>query len=258
MENTGILVVSFGTSYEENCEKTIGGIERRVQECFPDARVYRAFTSAVIISRLKKQGIAIFNIAQALEQMKKDGMTTVIVQPTHVIHGIENDAMMHVLKSYAQEFAHFYIGEPLLNQIEDYREIAAIFQKEYSLQEDEALVLVGHGTPHYANSAYMALEYVIREMGEKAVIIGTVEGYPTFAQVEKQLAKLQKKKVWLAPFLIVAGDHANNDIAGEEDSWKVQLQNAGYEVQPVLKGMGEYPAVQDMFVKHIKDALEER
>ena len=226
-----ILVVSFGTSFPDTCKKTIDVIEQRIGEHFSDYKIYRAWTSKMIMAKLlARDNIKINNVTEAMEQMIADGITEVIVQPTHVINGIENDLMNHV---------------EIVN---------AICQEFSDLPSDCALILMGHGTSHYANDVYAALDYRFKDLGHDNIHLATVEGYPTLENVIRLVKEQGAKKVILTPFMIVAGDHARNDMSGEdEDSWKNQFQAAGYEVECCLKGLGEYPAVQNMLIRHVTE-----
>lgn len=254
MGKKGILVVSFGTSYEETRRKTIGAIEESIQKAFPDDKVYRAFTSGIIKRKLEKEGVLIFDVKEALEQMIKDGITEeLLVQPTYMINGSEYDKMHEEIEPFIDSFEKIRYGRPLLTDQEDYRELATIIREAFPVNEDEVLVLMGHGSDHYANAAYPAFEYVLKEMKYDNILVGTVRGYPSLDEVKKQLAKLPVKKLCLAPMMIVAGDHVNNDMIGEKDSWKCELEEAGYEVRYYLTGLGELDGVQKMFIQHAKE-----
>lgn len=254
----GILVVSFGTSYEETRKKTIEAIENRIRESFEDYAVYRAFTSKIILKKLKKSGMNVYSVQEALEAMVKDGITDeIIIQPTHVINGIENDFMLEEVEKYKKHFKRIKYGKPLLTQPEDYEELAKIIKNTYPVDKDEALVLMGHGSEHHSNSAYPAFEYVLKNLGYGNIFVGTVEGYPSLEEVKIQLKRENMQKACLVPMMIVAGDHANNDMAGNDDSWKAELEQEGYPVRYWLKGLGEIREVQDMFVKHVKEAVKE-
>ena len=252
-----ILVVSFGTSYKETREKTIGAIEERIQKEFPRYKVYRAFTSKIILRKLEKEGLKIMNVEEALNQIKQDGIEELIVQPTHMINGIENDMMLALIEKRKGDFISVAVGNPLLHDPKDYKVLADAIGKENPVEKDEMLILMGHGSSHYSNSAYPALEYVFKDLGYHNTLIGTVEGYPAFEDVKRKMEWEKKQKAVLLPLMIVAGDHAANDMAGEEDSWKTQLEEAGYQVKCRLQGLGEMEEIQQIFVGHIKEALEE-
>lgn len=255
----GILVVSFGTSYEETRKVTIDAIEDAITDSFPEFRIYRAWTSKMILAKLKKRdGIVIPNVKQAMEQMRADGITDVVIQPTHVINGIENDFMKEDALQYRDDFHSIRFGTPLLTSEDDSKEVIYAISSEFSsLSQDEVLVLMGHGTTHYANAIYAALDYTFKDYGHSNIFLGTVEAYPTMNSILKLISAIQPKKVVLAPFMIVAGDHARNDMAGDDpDSWCRQIQDAGYEVECVLKGLGEYPRIRDIFIQHVHNALD--
>lgn len=253
-----ILVVSFGTSFEATRKSTIEAIESDIAGAYPDYRIYRAWTSKMIIAKLKKRdNIHVNTVKEAMEQMAADGIKEVIVQPTHVINGIENDLMKEDALFYRDSFASIKFGTPLLTSEEDSEAvIRAIANEFHDLGEDAALVLMGHGTTHYANSIYAALDYKFKDMGYPHIFLGTVEAYPSMDSLLRLLSSYRPKKVVLAPFMIVAGDHATNDMAGDDpDSWMNRFQEAGYETVPVLKGLGEYEDVRRLFVSHVKDAI---
>ena len=254
----GILVVSFGTTYEKTRTVTIDSIETTVRHTYPDISVYRAWTSKMILAKLlKTTGEKIFNVTEALAQMKKDGITDVYIQPTHVINGTENDRMKEDALTFQNAFHSISFGTPLLSSTSDMKEMVRILAETFSfMQNDEALILMGHGSEHYSNTVYPALDYMFKEMGYPDIHIGTVEGYPELEQVRTLLKKRHIRKVHLAPLMIVAGDHASNDMAGDgSDSWKSIFERDGYEVTCHLKGLGEYPKVQKLFLKHLSKIL---
>lgn len=254
-----ILVVSFGTSFPDTCKKTIDVIEQRIGEHFSDAVIYRAWTSKMIMAKLlSRDNKKINNVTEAMEQMLADGITEVIVQPTHVINGIENELMKADALAFESRFDRIAFGDPLLTTQQDHKEIVDAVCKEFSgLSEETALILMGHGTSHYANDVYAALDYRFKDLGFSNIHLATVEGYPTLDNVLRMVKQQGAKKVLLAPFMIVAGDHARNDMSGEEeDSWKNQFLAAGYDVECCLKGLGEYPAVQDMLIRHVEDVWQ--
>lgn len=256
-QKKAVLAVSFGTSYEASRKAAIESIETALAEAFPDAKVYRAWTSKMIIKKLKKRdGLSIDTVSEAMERMISDGITDVVVQPTHVINGIENDSMTAEVLKYADSFASVRIGTPLLTSEADCKETAEIICKAFpDSGEKEAVVLMGHGTEHYANTVYAALNYRFRDLGRPDIFVGTVEAYPDLDSILRGVKAFDAKKVVLAPFMIVAGDHATNDLAGAEpDSWLSRFQTEGFQTEVRLKGLGEYPEIQEMFVKHAKEA----
>ena len=254
-----ILVVSFGTSHEDTRKVTIDAIEREISEAYPDYKIYRAWTSKMILAKIKKRdNVHINNVKEAMEQMRKDGITDVIVQPTHVINGIENDLMQEDALSYQEYFKSICFGSPLLTSESDSEKVINTIANEFSyLSDGEALVLMGHGTTHFSNAIYAALDYAFKDKGHPNIFLATVEAYPSMASLLPMLKAYGPKKITLAPFMIVAGDHAKNDMDGDDPgSWKSQLEAQGYETVSVLKGLGEYEGIRRLFVEHVKDAVE--
>lgn len=255
-----VLVVSFGTSYANTREATIGSVEKEIAETFPEYEQRRAFTSQTIINKLKERdGLEIDNVEDAVKKLIAEEYGTVVVQPTHVMNGEEYDEMIEIIKPYEKEFVSIQYGKPLLSSSEDYFEVADTLSKEIPQVDDKdcAVVFVGHGTEHFANSTYAALDYRFKDLGYDNVFIGTVEAYPDIEKVKKDVATYGAKKVVLCPLMIVAGDHANNDIGGdEEESWKTIFKKDGYEVEVVMKGLGEYDGIRKIFAEHCKTAID--
>ena len=253
-----ILAVSFGTSHSDTRAVTIDAIEQDFLNAFPDYSLYRAWTSKMIIKKLKsRDNIHVNTVKEAMEQMRADGITDVLVQPTHVINGIENDLMKEDALSYREFFHSISFGNPLLTTEEDSMEVIQAVADEFSgLKEEEVLVLMGHGTTHYANAIYAALDYTFKDKGYKNIFLGTVEAYPSMESLMRMVKEYNPSKVILAPFMIVAGDHAKNDMAGDDpESWYSQFKAAGFPVSTVVKGLGEYPGIRRLLVKHLT-ALE--
>ncbi len=261
-----ILVVSFGTTFADTRKVTTEAVENKIRAAFPDYEVRRAFTSRIIIKRLaERDGLKVDTERQALEKLKADGYTEVIIQPLHIEAGEEYEKLNKAVAGYEKDFAKIAVGRPLLyytgqegEKPDDYLIAIKAIQKQLpKLGPQDAVALMGHGGVSPANTAYAALQLKLEDAGLKNVFTFTVEGYPT---VENLLAKLKKNKiktVTLMPFMLVAGDHANNDMAGdEEDSFKSQLQKAGYQVKTYIHGLGENAGIQDIYVQHVKDAID--
>ena len=209
----------------------------------------------MIIKKLKnRDGVSICTVKEAMEQMKQDGITDVLVQPTHVINGIENDLMKEDALSFRDEFHSISFGEPLLTSEQDSLDVIHAITNEFSdLQKDEVLVLMGHGTTHYANAIYAALDYTFKDQGFKNIFLGTMEAYPSMETLMKMVKEYNPKKVILAPFMIVAGDHAKNDMAGDNpESWYSQFVAAGFETKTIVKGLGQYPGIRKILVEHLR------
>ena len=255
-----LLVVSFGTTFHDTLEKNIAAIERDLAAAFPDRDLYRAFTSGMIIRRLKERdGITVDNTQEALERLAQAGYTDVVLQSTHVMNGEERDKMMAHALPFVERFERLTFGAPLLTEVEDYHAAArALLERLPAKRPDSAVVYMGHGTEHHANAVYALLEYVLHDMGRTDIHIGTVEGYPGFDEVCRRLEEQGGvKNVLLAPLMVVAGDHARNDLAGEEpDSWKNLLTERGYTATCLLEGLGENPAIRAIFVRHAQTAAQ--
>ncbi|WP_125153185.1 sirohydrochlorin cobaltochelatase [Clostridium rectalis] len=260
MNKKGILVVSFGTSYEKTRKLTIEAIEKRIKEEYKDYEVRRAFTSGMIINKLKKRdNLFIDNTQEALDRMAKEGFKEVIVQSLHIMPGEEYDDIKLAVHRFVHKnvFDKLILGRPLLFRTEDYfKAVNALKTQIPERGEKEAVVFMGHGSTHPANSSYALFQYVIEEEGLGNVYIANVEGFPELDIIIPKLKKGNIKKVTLMPFMLVAGDHATNDMAGEKDSWKTSLQDNGFEVEIYLHGIGENKKVQNIFLQHVQDCIE--
>lgn len=261
MREKAVMVVSFGTSYHENCDLTIGAVERAIAGAFPDFSVYRAFTSRKIIRKLKvRDGVEVDGMTEALERAAADGVKRLVVQPTLLMDGFEYRDVAAALEAYRNRFEGMVLAKPLLADNEDYQAVVkAIMEITASYADkDTAICFMGHGTEARANAVYSKLqEELVKVNGENCpYFIGTVEAEP---DVKAVIAAMKKagpyRRVVLQPLMVVAGEHANRDMAGEEeDSWKKILENEGYEVECVLKGLGEFPAIQDIYAAHTRAA----
>lgn len=255
-----ILVVSFGTSHRETAEKTIGAVERDIRAKYPDKEVRRAYTSSMILKVLKKRdGVHIDNVPEALDRLLADGFTHLIIQPTHIIPGWEYEKLLRETEPYRARFSHLECSLPLLAGIRDHKEVCeAIVHQFPQLSSDEVLVLMGHGTSHPTDTIYAALDYRFKAMGNENIFMGTVEGYPSLEEVIPMVSQRSPKRVLLLPFMVVAGDHASNDMAGDdEDSWKSQFTAAGFSVTPILKGLAEFPEIRAIYLRHLEECLSE-
>lgn len=256
-----ILAVSFGTSYNDNRDASIGAVEKAIESANPDYELRRAFTSQIVIDILKERdNIVIDNLTEAMERLVADGVKEVYVQPTHVMKGFEYDDVVAEVNKYNDKFDILKVGEPLLSNDEDYDALVKSITEETESynEENTAIVFMGHGTEHESNSTYALLQQKLVDAGYDNYFIGTVEAEPSLDEVVAKVKETGAKKVVLLPLMIVAGDHANNDMAGnEEDSWKSTFESNGFEVSCVLKGLGEYQGVQQILVNHTSAGISE-
>ena len=268
-----LMVVSFGTSFKETREKTICALENDLKEAFPDRKFYRAWTSNRIIKKVKEtEGLDVYTIEEAIDHMKEDGIKDLLVQPTHMMYGYENARLAKLLEEKKTDFDRIAVGLPMLMSDEDIDFMSEAVMSEYEEVKagEAALVLMGHGSPggpdktvktpdDDPNKVYRDQEGSFHKLGYDKVFVGTVEAVPTVEDVITEIKEAfpAPGKVYLAPYLIVAGDHATNDMAGDDpDSWKNLIKAEGYEAVPVIKGLGEYPEVRKRFVEHAREAKE--
>ena len=254
-----LLVVSFGTSFNDNRRLTIGAIEDAMEASYPEYSVRRGFTSQIIIDRVKKRdGEVIDNVGEALNRAADNGVKELVIQPTHLMNGLEYQDLTAEAAEYADAFEKIVIGEPLLTTDEDFSAvIEAITEATAEYNDGEtAICFMGHGTEAESNQVYGKLQEMLKAAGHDHYYIGTVEAAPTLEDVLAEVKKGDYKRVVLEPLMIVAGDHANNDMAGdEEDSWKSAFEKEGYEVTCILRGLGELEPIQQLFVKHAGEAM---
>ena len=257
-----ILVISFGTSYLDALTNSIERIENKIQDEFKEYEIKRAFTSHKVIKKLKeKHNIYVDNPAESLDKLIELGIKDVIVQPLHMIAGSEFTYIKNVVNKYGDKFNSINVGRPILyyQGIEDLPQDYTLFIKSINevLDKNENVILFGHGTANPSNSAYGCLQVVLEDEGYNNVFVGTVEGYPNFNSVLKRLKKNNIKEVTLVPLMVVAGDHAKNDMASEEeDSWNSMLKANGINVKVHLKGLGEIDNFNELYIQRIKDVME--
>ena len=259
-----ILVVSFGTSYLDTLEKTIEKAEKQIRDNFSEYDIYRAFTSHKIIKKLKeKYEIFIETPEEMLEKLYENGYEEIIMQPLHMIPGEEFIYINKIADSFKEKFEILKVGRPIFY----YQGIEELPQ-DYSLfieatkelyEENNAVVLMGHGTAHPANSVYGCLQAVFEDEGYENVFVTTVEGYPNFENVIKRLRRRNISEVTIAPLMVVAGDHARNDMASDEDeSLKSMLEAEGIKVNVHMKGLGESEKFNKLYINRIDDLINNR
>ena len=277
-----LLVVSFGTSFNDSRAEDVKGIEDALAEAYPDWSVRRAFTAQIIINHVQaRDGEKIDNVDQALQRAVDNGVKNLVVQPTHLMHGAEYDELTAALEGYKDKFESVKIAEPLLGEVgadatvinADKAAVAeaitaeavkdAGFDSLDAVKEDgTAFVFMGHGTSHTAKVSYSQMQTQMEQLGYDNVFIGTVEGEPEDTSCEAVIEKLKEagyKKVILRPLMVVAGDHANNDMAGDDDdSWKSQFEASGAfdSIDTQIAGLGEIQAIQQLYVAHTQAAID--
>lgn len=254
----GIIVVSFGTSYEEARKLCIESIETRIREKYKDFLVLRAFTSQMVINKLKKRdNYRVDNPREALEKMKEAGIKEIYIQPLLILPGYEYEKILKQTEEFLKDNEDYSIkiGKPLLYD-EDYAKIveALCFP---AIKANEAIVLMGHGTDHKADISYGRLERVFRENGYENIYVATVEGRVTLENIVPVLKDKKIERVILRPFMLVAGYHVINDMASEEEgSWKSILEREGFNVEAILKGLGELEGIQNIYLEHLEKIID--
>ena len=256
-----ILVVSFGTSYNDSRHITIGAIEDAIRETYPDYDVRRAFTAQIIIDKLaERDGIVIDNFEQAMDKLVEEGVQKVVVQPTHLMAGYEyTDVLNSLQQNYADKFDAIVLGDPLLTSDEDYSAVVEAICDATAAYDDgqTAICFMGHGTEADSNEDYTHLQQVLTDTGHTSYFVGTVEATPTFDDVVEAAQAAGFTRAVLRPLMVVAGDHANNDMADTEDpdSFASKFIAAGFEVECVVEGLGQLVAIDDIYVRHVADAI---
>ncbi|MBO0452145.1 sirohydrochlorin cobaltochelatase [Candidatus Enterococcus murrayae] len=251
-----LIVVSFGTSYVETRKKTIDVVEKKIAQAYPEFDTFRAFTSNKVIKKIKEQEkMTVLTVDQQMKKLVADGYEEIYVQPLHIIPGSEYSKALHQAMRYKDQLKLVKIGKPLLSDVGDYQKIVGWLELlSEGFAEDEALMLMGHGSQHSAFTVYACLDHMLME---KPIFVCAVESYPEISLLISRLQKSHYKKIKLYPLMLVAGDHAVNDMASdEEDSWKSQLEKAGFYVETILKGMGEAPEIQQQFIDHVGAMIE--
>ena len=252
-----LLVVSFGTSFNDNRAVTVGAVEEAMEKAFPDYAVRRGFTSNIIIEHVyRRDGVAIDDVEQALDRAKANGVKNLLVQPTHLMNGYEYGDLVEELKSRESDFESVRIGAPLLTTDGDFAKVAEAMVKAVDASDGKtAVCYMGHGSAADANSIYARMQKVLTDAGHANYFVGTVESAPTAADLVKLVKEGGYERVILRPMMIVAGDHANNDMAGgEADSWKSVFTAAGFQVDCQLNGLGELEEIRQLLAAHAGEA----
>lgn len=255
---TGILLVHYGTSNDNSRAQTIDKLNTRVAETFPDCAVVEAYSAPSVVRMLAKRGVRKLSISQALDSLKTIGCTKLVVQSTMLLDGVMTEMLKKEVGKVKKDFVAVSVVRPLLYSVDDCRTMIEMICK--SLIADKSVdaknsqvVLVGHGSDSPANAMYSQIDYLLKAEGKPSWHVGTIEGFPTIDNVEKQLKGIKNKNVLLVPLLYIAGNHQKDDIDGV---WKTQLQSKGYHVDVVGKGLGEMTEIQEMIIGKIADQIK--
>ena len=249
---TAMLMVHFGTTYDETRAKTIDAINEKAQKEFPGMALAESYTSRIVMARLEKRGIHKETPTDALLRLRSQGHRRILIQPSYVIDGIEMDRLRKETDNLRPFFDNLWISTPLLYSVEDAQQVCDILAARHPAEtkKHEHVLFVGHGTESPATALYSQLDYMMRAQGHPNYHVATIEGYPTFDTAIRELKQMKARKVILVPLLFVAGDHASNDISVE---WKQQLEELGFSVELHIEGLGEVPEIQDLYIKKMKN-----
>lgn len=249
-----VLMVHFGSTNDDTRVKTIDALNHRVADSFPDRHVAEAYVSSIVMKRLAAKGVKKDNLQQALLKLAAAGYEEVTLQPSFMLDGIVSKEMQKKSEQMEPFFKKISIGAPLLYSIDDSRFLASLLAERYAAKgagKRDHVVFVGHGSPDPANAVYSQIDHMLHASGHDRFHVATIEGYPEMAELKARLKAAGARKVTLVPLLFVAGDHANNDIAAD---WAEELRGEGYEVEAVVEGLGEIPAVRDRYIEHLRAA----
>lgn len=252
-----LLAVSFGTSFPDTRRKTIESVEEDLQKEFPDRTFYRAWSSGFLRCKVKeREGIVFDSPAEALDRMAEDGVTDVIVANMHLMRGEENDSLQNVLLQKKDKFARLAIARPLMAEERDIMALAKVLAEEFTFTEAKELVaLMGHGSEFPMENPYCRLQESLEQIAPGRFCVGTVEFDPGFEPVLQAAKAKRPAKIWLAPLMVVAGDHAVNDMAGDgDDSWNSRLQAEGFRTECLLQGLGQIAGVRKLYCRHAQEA----
>lgn len=252
-DKTGILLVHYGTGNGHSRKVTIDKLDSLATERFDGCRVLEAYAAPAVIKMLAKKGIRKLTIPQALDSLKALGCDKVAVQSTMLLDGVMTDKLEEYAEKAKSGFKQINVGRPLLYTVDDCRTVISLIEKNLSAcgidTKGSQVVLVGHGSDSPANAMYSQIDYLLKDEGKPQWHVGTIEGYPTIDNVERKLKEQKSRKVMLIPLLYIAGNHQKEDIGGV---WKERLQELGYKVTVIDRGLGEMPEVQEMILQRIQ------
>ena len=255
-----LLVLSFGTSFNDSRRLNIGAIESDLETAFPDYSVRRGFTANIVIDHIQKRdSVKIDDVDEAMNRAVDNNVKNLVIQPTHLMNGLEYQELEEQVAQYADAFDKIAIGKPLLTSEDDFKRVEQALVDWTSEYDDgeTAICFMGHGTEAESNEVYQKMQDLLTADGHDNYFVGTVEASPSLEDVLAKVKAGSYKRVVLEPLMVVAGDHANNDMAGEEeDSWKTTFEDAGYEVTCLLRGLGENEAIRQIYVEHAQAAMD--
>lgn len=255
-----LLVLSFGTSFNDSRRLNIGAIESDLEKAFPDYSVRRGFTANIVIDHIQnRDGVKIDDVDEAMNRAVDNNVKNLVIQPTHLMNGLEYQDLEEQVAQYADAFDKIAIGKPLLTSEDDFKRVEQALVDWTSEYDDgeTAICFMGHGTEAESNEVYQKMQDLLTADGHDNYFVGTVEASPSLEDVLAKVKAGSYKRVVLEPLMVVAGDHANNDMAGEEeDSWKTTFEDAGYEVTCLLRGLGENEAIRQIYVEHAQAAMD--
>lgn len=254
-----LLVLSFGTSFNDSRRLTIGAIEDDLEKTFPDYSVRRGFTANIVIDHIhKRDGVKIDDVEEAIERAIDNNVKNLVVQPTHLMDGLEYHDVEDQIAQYADAFDKIAIAKPLLSSEDDFKRVKQAIVDWTSEYDDgeTAICFMGHGTKAESNGVYQKIQDLLTADGHDNYFVGTVEATPSLDDVLAKVKAGKYKRVILEPLMVVAGDHANNDMAGdEEDSWKTTFEDAGYDVTCLIRGLGENEEIRKIYAEHTQAAM---
>lgn len=256
MKTKSILFAAYGIADDETRENTIGKLINTAASLYPGYEMRVSFTSELIIRKVSERGINIKNVSDTLKALAGEGVKEVVLQPLHIIYSGEYERMYTAAKELGHLFESVKLGKPFLADTADYFRICELLKGVYRVKEEDCLVLMGHGTEHYANSSYAALAYTLKQRNYNNIFIGALEAYPGIDVIRGEVKAYHPQKVKLAPFLLATACHAKVDMAGDQEtSWKSQIEKLGYPVEITLKGLADAEEFRNIFIDHLAKTM---
>lgn len=260
MSKTAVVITHFGTTHPDTIRKSLDPFVKDAETEFAGCDVFEAYSSKFIRSALeRKHGIVKKSLEEVLGELAGEKYGEVYVQPTVLMMGLEYDKLTRTVHEFEGSFEKICLGKPLINDREDYQTLMSALDMEYDIRFNprDVFVFMGHGANHPGEAIYAALDYRFKHEGYRNAFVATVEGYPSLDTVLPEVIAFDPEVVYIVPLMIVAGDHAKNDMAGDDDeSWKSRLEAKGFEVIPIVKGLGEIPVIRKMILGHVRDCMK--